>query len=347
VPSQPYLLKIDELSTMNTSQAEIKLRGKTIAVQSMTIEQRTVVLTGQWVKVAVVKDEDFVEGEVVSDPGRFVASMRQAKLGADIFAFPERIPNTTPRHSYYFEWDNAAAIPITTYDEWWKERVSHELRRDVNRAKKRGVEVRIVSFDDEFVRGVMDIYNESSVRQGRQFWHYGKDFAAVKGDLATYPERSEFIGAYHEGALIGYLKIVYVDRLARLMQIISKIAHQDKRPTNALIATAVQICETRNCTHLTYGRYIYDNNSTSSLTQFKHRNGFEQILFPRYYAPLTAWGRIALGLKLHRGVKGLLPQKALGVLLRLRRRVIEQSVRPSKPSGGGTATSPQGQRVTE
>ena len=57
----------------------------------------------------------------------------------------------------------------------------------------------------------------------------------IRADTATYLERSEFLGAYYNGELIGFLKIVYVDQLGCLMQIMSKIGHQDKRPTNALI----------------------------------------------------------------------------------------------------------------
>jgi len=42
-----------------------------------------------------------------------------------------------------------------------------------------------------------------------------------------------------------------------------------------------------------YCNYIY-NDPKSSLTEFKRRNGFEQVLLPRYYIPLTLKGKIAL-----------------------------------------------------
>ena len=71
--------------------------------------------------------------------------------------------------------------------------------------------------------------------------------------------------------------------------------HFDKRPTNALIAKAVEICEQRGFAYLTYCNYVY-NDPDSSLTEFKRRNGFEQVLVPRYYIPLTLQGRIALKL---------------------------------------------------
>ena len=51
----------------------------------------------------------------------------------------------------------------------------------------------------------------------------------------------------------------------------------------------------------------YGEESPGQLTEFKRRNGFEQILLPRTYIPLTAKGRVALRLKLHRGTWAMLP----------------------------------------
>src|SRR6202007_3187530 len=108
-------------------------------------------------------------------------------------------------------------------------------------AEKRGVNVKIAQFDDEFVRGIQGIYNESPVRQGRRFWHFGKNFETVKRENATYLDRSDFIGAYFNDELIGFIKIVYVDCIATLMQILAKEEHHDGRPMNALLAKAVEL----------------------------------------------------------------------------------------------------------
>jgi hypothetical protein len=190
---------------------------------------------------------------------------------------------------------------------------SQGLRKDVKRAEKRGVVVKVVDFNDDFVRGIMAIYNETPIRQGRPFWHYRKDFNTVKMECATYLQRSEFLGAYCGNELIGFLKIVRVDRLARLMFIISKIAHYDKRPTNALIAKAVELCVQRKCSHLTYGNFAYDGDASTSLVAFKRRNGFEQVDFPRYFVPLTIKGKLCLKLKCHHGIKGMIPKKLLNL----------------------------------
>ena len=96
--------------------------------------------------------------------------------------------------------------------------------------------VREVPFDDAFVRGISAIYNESPIRQGKPFWHYGKDFEAVRRMNGTFMDRSIFIGAFFQDSLIGFVKLVSdEDRgQAGLMQIVSMIQHRDKAPTNAL-----------------------------------------------------------------------------------------------------------------
>jgi hypothetical protein len=147
----------------------------------------------------------------------------------------------------------------------------------------------------------------------------------VKRANATYLERSDFLGAFWGSELIGFIKIVYVDHLARLMQIISKDGHRDKRPTNALIAKAVELCEAKGCSHLTYGKYRYPQGA-DELTAFKRRNGFEEILVPRYYAPLTIKGSVVLRLRLHRGAKALVPARVLLSLKHVRTFIYRHSL---------------------
>jgi hypothetical protein len=115
-----------------------------------------------------------------------------------------------------------------------------------------------------------------------------------------------------------------VDRLARLMQILSKDAHRDKRPTNALIAKAVELCEARGCSHLTYGKYRYPQGA-DDLTAFKHRNGFEEILVPKYYVPVTTKGEVVLRLRLHKGAKAWVPPAVLRSLKSIRTSIYRYS----------------------
>jgi hypothetical protein len=285
---------------------EIRSAGKTIQVPSVTVNGCYVVALGDWIKIAAVHDEEFLEGQPVDDPELFMTTARQ-QLGADIFSFTQKLAEPEPQHCFPFEWDNVAALPVTTYDAWINKQVGSDLRKSVRKAEKRGVTVREVEFNDELVAGVTEIYNESAVRQGKAFWHYGKDFNTVKHELATFLDRSIFLGAYFDSELVGFMKMVQVDRLGCSQHIISKKSHHEKRPTNALIAQAVRVCEERAFTHLTYGKYTYSSGPGNSLTDFKFHNGFEKVLVPRYYVPLTKLGKLIMKIGLHHGIKHALP----------------------------------------
>ena len=171
--------------------------------------------------------------------------------------------------------------------------------------------MRVVPFTDDLLKGIQGIYNETPVRQGKRFWHFGKDLETLRRELATYLDRSDFIGAYWNEELIGFLKMVSVNQIAVLFHIISMNEHYDKRPMNALIAKAVEFCEQKGISHFIYGQFIYGNKHQSSLLEFKRRNGFEQINFPRYYVPLTLRGEVFVRLRLYRGIGGLVPEPIL------------------------------------
>jgi hypothetical protein len=307
---------------MKIDYEESRIGGKTIRVPAARINNATVIVTGKWVKTAAVKDEDVFEGNAIDDPAAFVAQLAESGLRADIFAFAQKPAETKPKYGYHMEWDNAAIVSVKSYADWW-ERLSQDTRRNVRRAAKSGVTIKTVPFDDDLVRGITEIYNETPIRQGRRFYHYGKGFEAVKEETGTYLERSTFIAAYYHDALIGFCKLIYADENANIIHILSKNEHMDKRPSNALVAKAVEICAERGLPYLTYCKYVYGKNDRSPLTEFKRRNGFEKVLYPRYYVPLTAKGKIVLALNLHHGLSNLLPRRLVAFLLDLRAKFLQ------------------------
>ena len=309
---------------------EIRVRGKTIRVPSIVINNVPLIVTGKWLKVAAVRDENVADSRILESPELLISGLKQAKAKADIFTFAQRLPETQPKYPYHFEWDNAAAIPITTYKDWFEKRAATDVRQNVKKSSKRGLIVRPVQFDDEFVKGIVAIYSESPIRQGRPFWHYGKDFATVKKETSHCLDKSEFIGAYYQNELVGFIKLLCAGGIADIVLIVSKQSYQDKKPTNALIAKAVEICEQKQIPYLTYAKYTYGNKANSTLLDFKRHNGFEQMLFPRYYIPLTLKGRWAVRLRLYRGVKGMIPESVLGLLLSARATLVERVVVPLK-----------------
>lgn len=308
--------------------AEIPWRGRTATVPAVQVDDKTIVVLGHWIKIACVHDEEWLEGRV-KEPDRLVKGFTEKGLKADIFTFSQRLPDVEPQFPYQFEWDNVAAIPIASFDDWWLNRLPQVSRKNVRRSAKRGVVVRAVTFDDQLVRGIMEIQNETRIRQGTPNVHHGKDFATVKREYSSFLDRCEFFGAYHKDELIGIIKLVQMGRLASILNILCMTKHYDKRPANALIAKVVEACCARHLSYVIYGRYVYGNKTDDPLTEFKHRNGFSKVAVPRYYIPLTIWGKIVIKLRLHRGAIGVLPAWLIKILISARSKLYRLLLRPA------------------
>ena len=168
--------------------------------------------------------------ESVDDPEAMLQALRESGIRIDLFTFMQKLPDTSPKYAYPMEWDNVAALPVSTFDHWWTKQINSKTRNVVRLAEKKGIVVREVPFDDALVAGIAAVYNESPVRQGKPFWHYGKDVETVRRENGTFLDRSIFIGAFLEEKLVGFAKLVCdEDRTqAGLMQIVSMIQHRDK-----------------------------------------------------------------------------------------------------------------------
>jgi hypothetical protein len=293
-----------------------------------------VIAKGRLITLSEIFDEYWLEAKTLPDPNSVVQQLRTGNPKPDLFTFAQRAPEAAPRFNYYMEWDNVAAIPVSSYEHWFQKQISSSSRRNVRGSEKKGVTVRVCPFDEQYVRGIMSISNESPVRHGRKYWHYGKDFATVEAEQGTYRERSTFLAAYLDDEMIGYMKIVWDTNTAAIMQILSKMQYFDRRPNNAMLSTAVRLCAEREVGHLLYESFVYGNKIDSSLTRFKRDNGFVRMDLPRYYVPITAQGRAALRLGLHRNLKDHLPQWLTSRLLRARDRWYDRRTAARKPEPG-------------
>jgi hypothetical protein len=313
---------------MSTMYGELSIRGKTVRVPMAEVGGRSVAVSGRYPKMASVRDEEWLEGGWISDVTTFIPALRTSGLNADVFSFSGALAEQVEIPGTLSEVDNVAVIDTQNFKVWW-EALPQEARKNTRRAAKRGVTVDVVAFDDSLVRGIKTIYDEAAIRQGRRFWHYGKDIDVVRRENGTYLDRSVFLGAFAEGQLIGFMKWVRVGDVARIMQILCLNAHQDKRPIIALIAKAAETCHKQGCRYLVYGKYTYGNKGDSSITEFKRRLGFQQLDYLRYHVALTLQGRVALALGLQHGVQGLLPAWLLRKLLAWRARWLTRSQGPA------------------
>ncbi len=278
----------------------------------MLVNNKEVVVSGRFPRTARLKAEYY---EWVDDPPGFAAQARAARVKADLITLLRSVADRSAWDDLHLEQDSIAVLPITTYEDWWKKQINDKTRNMIRRAQKSGVETRLVEFTDDFVKGIKTIYDESPLRQGKPFKHYGKDLATLRNSHISYPDRSQFIGAFYRDELIGFVKLVHDNGMSHLMQIISKIGHRSKAPTNALLAKTVEICAERRIPYLHYGVW-----SRRGLGDFKKHHAFERFDLQRTFIPLTWRGRLLLALGLHRRLSERVPQHWIDALSGLRSR---------------------------
>ncbi len=278
----------------------------------MRIEGKEIIVTGMCPRTARLRDEWY---EYLDTPEAGIRELTAAGIRADVFTFMQPIPDRTPRHPFQLEWCSAAVLPLHTYENWWTTQINDKTRNMVRKAAKSGVTVRRVEFNDDLVRGIVSIYNETPLRQGKLFKHYGKDFETIERTHITYLECSDFLGAFLDGELIGFAKLVHGANVSSLMQILCKVAHRQSAPANALIASAVEACTRRNGSYLHYGVW-----SRRGLGEFKQHHGFKRFDVPRYFVPLNAMGSLCLRLTLHRPLVERVPRKWQDAFVALRTR---------------------------
>jgi hypothetical protein len=293
---------------------EIRVRGRWITVPAVDVNGKKVFATGRWLRTASVRGEEMMVNELET-PEAYITKLtgdESDALKADIFTFTQKIPATLPKYSYPMEWESVAAIHVVSSKQWW-EGLPQETRKNVRRSQKRGVVVRIKEFDDDLIQGIRGVNDESPLRQGMPNGYYGKSYDETKKLYGEFVGRCDFICAYCDDNLIGFLHLVHRGGVASILNLTTRPSHFDRRPANALVAKAVELCEAKGISYITYGLYNYGNKHDDPLRTFKIRNGFEEILMPRFFVPLSRWGELCMKAKLHRGHIGILPQPVIKI----------------------------------
>ncbi len=266
-------------------------------------------VSGKLIRIARIHGDKY---KFIDDPEPIIESLKKLQPRIDLFTFMQRLPDTSPKFAYPIEWDNLAVLRITTYEQWWTKQIDNKTRNMVRRAEKKGIVVREVPFSDVLVEGIWRIYNETPIRQGKLFPHYGKDLKTVHWEEATHLDSGIFIGAFYEEQLVGFMKLVFdeVGMQAGIMNLVSLVAHRDKAPTNALIAQAVRSSADRGHPYLVYASFAYGKKQGDSLSDFKRNNGFEKVDMPRYYIPVSTLGHLVFRLGLHHSFYDYIPESA-------------------------------------
>jgi hypothetical protein len=232
----------------------------------------------------------------------------------DVYRFIERswcCPIQNPNSSWIKTQDNIALLEIVSYTKWFED-IGKKTRNMVRKAEKSGVKVLEVQPSTQLAEGIWKIYNETPIRQGRAFSHYGIAQATVEA-LVTSAQNSVFVGAYLGKELVGFLQLEFGDNITVVAQILSMQKHWDKALNNALLAKAVEVAADRHEKWMMYGRI----GNHPSLDDFKENNGFVRYPLNSYVVQLSGKGKIAVKLGLHKPFKDALPQSIKNPLIPL------------------------------
>ncbi|MEQ1844986.1 MAG: GNAT family N-acetyltransferase [Nitrospira sp.] len=250
----------------------------------------------------------------VLDPKAEIQEIAQSKVRADLVTFVDRPLCPSPPLPYFQDWDNRAILEITSYDHWLMKQIPQQTRNKVRKAEKKGVVVHVEPFNDKLIADLVGMFNESPFRQGRPNRYYGWDDEMVRRVWKTDLDRSVWIVAYYDGEMIGFIKLILGNGIARTSGTIAKMAHRDRAPMNAILAKSIEVCAERGISHLVYGQFIYGRKGEDSLTIFKVNNGFKRFDIPRWYIPLSLWGHTALRLGLYKELIELVPTPLLKMI---------------------------------
>ncbi len=263
-------------------------------------------------KRATVKlANDFQEYEKNAAPSQRLLE-KLADRNVDLYSFPDRgwcCPIKDSQSSWVKEPDNISLLTLNSYEEWWQS-IGKKTRNMVRKAEKSGVIIQTVQPDDKLAEGIYKIYNETPIRQGRAFTHFGASLETIKGGMYESTSNT-FIGAYLDGKLLGFIQLLHGDHVSIVSNILSLQAHWDKALNNALLAKAVEVCSVKGERYLMYGRI----GNHPSLDKFKENSGFVKFAINRYWVPITSKGRLAIRLGLQKSAKDTLPDAIKGPLI--------------------------------
>jgi hypothetical protein len=232
--------------------------------------------------------------------------------GIDLISFIERTflesidrQNRSSLNSrgFHTEIETVGLLSTSSYEDWLRS-IGKKARQDISRSERRGVLVREVRMDDNFLRDALAIYNETPVRQGRRYTGYGVTLDGLKKKFSDSKD-AEILGAYDETQLVGLLWMMLGDRVAQIGSFVHLVSKRDKLPTNALIAAAVKNCCERGIQFLVYPTAF---GLQPGIDSFRLRMKFTPFAVPRRYVPLTRRGCASIRLHVHKPIQHVMPR---------------------------------------
>ena len=121
--------------------------------------------------------------EQVGDPNELVSALQKSGHRVDLLTFMQALSERLPKYDFFMEWDNFAAMPVETFDQWFTKRVDTKIRNKLRKAEKVGVQVREVPFDDALIAGIAAINTLAHIGTSGATWLLG----FIKDQTGSYP----------------------------------------------------------------------------------------------------------------------------------------------------------------
>jgi hypothetical protein len=125
----------------------------------MQISGKEALIEGKLIRIARLEVEGY---QFVEDPETALRTLKDSGIRADLFTFIQKLSETSPKHEYPMEWDNMAALRVSSFEDWMNLQIDFKARNKVRKAEKRGVVVREMPFDDFLVRGISAISDKEN-----------------------------------------------------------------------------------------------------------------------------------------------------------------------------------------
>ena len=87
-------------------------------------------ISGRLLRIARLDADKY---QFLDDPEAVVDGLRKSGVRIDLFTFTQRLPDTAPKYEYPMEWDNFAALPVSTFDNWWNKQIGFKARNSTLR----------------------------------------------------------------------------------------------------------------------------------------------------------------------------------------------------------------------
>ena len=139
----------DTAYSINLGKEQIKVKGKLKNSTDIEIKNIKIDIKGKYIRIAEVREE---WDEDITNPKLTINMLKKRGVRIDLFTFVQRLPESRPKYNYYMEWDNVAAIPITSYEYWLKNQIPKQTRNRIKKAIKTGVVIKNIDIGEELFK---------------------------------------------------------------------------------------------------------------------------------------------------------------------------------------------------